>query len=114
MLRLRRTLAFSSRVHNYLVLVYLFFLALYATQLWWDTALQFTQFVVFVATLLTVVGIAYAVVLLLIALILWIVDRIFPTLDVITTVARVVVFVMGWAIISLFSSLANEGFIINF
>lgn len=114
MLRLRRTLAFSARVHNYLVLLYLFFLGLFGSQLWWDTTEQFSRMVLFVTTILATVGLVYAAVLVLIALFLWIVDRIFPAWDVFTTIGRSLVFVVGTSVVSLFTSLSNNGLSFHF
>ena len=112
MLRLRRTLAFGARVHNYLLLLYLFSFSLFAAQLWWDTTDQFTQFATNATTLLSMVGLAYALVLLLIAVVLWLFDRMFPVLDVLATFIRCIVFVSGWVVISIFTEVTQHGFML--
>lgn len=114
MLRLRRTLAFSARVHNYLVLLYLFFLGLNGARLWWDTTDTFTIAVVSATSLLATVGILYTVVLIAIACILFLVDRIFPWSDVLASLGRSVVFVLGWVLVSLYTSFTLDGFTIGF
>ena len=109
MLRLRRTLAFGARVHNYLLLLYLFFFGLFATQFWWETTEQFTWFVTYMTTLLSTIGIWYALLLLLIAVILWLFDRMFPLLDMLATALRCVVFIGGWAVISFYTEVTEQG-----
>ncbi|WP_422480601.1 hypothetical protein [Pleomorphochaeta sp. DL1XJH-081] len=114
MLRLRRTLAFGARVHNYILLLYFFSFILFAMQLWWETTRQFSSAVMFISTLLAIVGIAYAVILILIAIFLWLVDKVFPFWDFFSSLVRGAMFLTGWTIISLFSSLSHEGVVIHF
>jgi hypothetical protein len=114
MLRLRRTLAFGSRVHNYLLLLYLFILSLFATQLWWDTTEQFQVFTHTSAIFVAAIGIAYAVLLLVIALILSLIDRIVPFLDIVTTILRGIAFGCGWLFVSLISRITEDGLVFYF
>lgn len=111
MLRLRRTLAFGSRVHNYLLLLYLFTLSLFATQLWWNTTDQFRVFTYQIATLVSAIGLGYAVLLMLIAIILSLVDRMVPVFDIVTTVLRSVAFAGGWLAVSLISTITEDGLV---
>jgi ABC-type methionine transport system permease subunit len=113
MLRLRRTLAFAARVHNYLLLLYVFTLGLFVAQLWWPASLQFKNFVTYATFFLGTVGVWYAILLLLISLFLWIIDHVFPVMDVLTTLMRTVAFVIGWVLVTVFTKITEKGFSIS-
>lgn len=114
MLRMRRNLAFGTRIHNYLLLLYLFLLGLFFSQLWWDVTPEFSNIVHGAASFLSLVGLWYAALLLLMALFLWAVDRLFPVWDVVGTFLRGGVFFAGYVLVTFFSTITQEGLVLHF
>lgn len=114
MLRMRRTLAFSARIHNYLLLLYLFSLGLFFSQLWWDITDQFGNLVGTFNTLLAMVGLAHAAVLLAMSLLLWLIDRVFPAWDFWGTILRAIMFAACHLLVTLYSTVTAEGLTLRF
>lgn len=114
MLRLRRTLAFSARIHNYLILLYLFSLGLYFSRLWWYLSPDFERLVMSLNTSLAVVCLWYALVLLAISLFLWLVDNIFPAWDFWTTILRSTAVLVGQVLVALLEGLTAGTFRLYF
>ena len=109
MLRLRRIVAFSGRVHNYILLLTFFSSALFFTQLWWDVHPNFSYVVTTGAIFLTEVGLGYAVFIILVSIILWIIAKIFPWGEVIKTLARASFFALVLITINLFTTITQSG-----
>ncbi len=113
MLRMRRIVAFSGRVHNYILLLSIFSLALFYTQLWWDVEADFLHVVTTGAIFLTEVGLGYAVFIVLLSLILWVFDKIFPWGEIIKTLVRVSFFALALLSINLFTTLTQTGIVLH-
>lgn len=109
MLRMRRTLAFSARIHNYLLLLYLFSFALYVSQLWWETTGRFGTLVGTMHTTLAAVSLGHAAVLLVMSLFIWIVDRVFPAWDFFGTILRSFVIGTCQVLVALHATVSDEG-----
>jgi len=114
MLRMRRNLAFGTRIHNYLLLLYLFLLGLFFSQLWWDVTPEFAGLVQASTSFLSLVGLWYAAVLLFIAMFLWVVDKLFPVWDVVGTLLRGVAFFAGYVLVTFFSTITQDGLVLHF
>ncbi len=114
MLRMRRNLAFGTRIHNYLLLLYLFLLGLFFSQLWWDVTPEFAGIVHRATSFLSLVGLWYAALLLLMALFLWAVDKLFPAWDVVGTLLRGAAFFVGYVLVTFFSTITQEGLVLHF
>lgn len=113
MLRLRRTLAFSSRVHNYLLLLFAFSLAVFFMQLMWNVTEDFAEIMTFVTTVLASIGIGYAGVMIIMTIWLWIADREFPVRTFFGILARTLLFVTGDVLAKLFTTVTSEGLVIH-
>lgn len=110
---MRRTLAFSARIHNYLLLLYLFSFGLFFTQLWWDITGEYGFLVSGLNTLLAVTGILHAMMLLVMSLVIWLVDRVFPTWEFWSTILRTALIVACQFTVSLFASVTSGGVHMN-
>ena len=113
MLRMRRTLAFSARIHNYLLLLHLFFVGLYFSRLWWSVTEEFTSLSTTLATVIAVTGIVHAAVLLIMSLVIWIADRLFPAWEFWGTVLRVALIIAFQLLISMYASVTTGGLTVS-
>ena len=113
MLRMRRIVAFSGRVHNYILLLALFSLTMFYTQLWWNVQPSFSAIVTTVAIFLTEVGLGYAICIVLLSIILWVIDKIFPWAEVIKTLVRALFFTLALISITLFNTVTQTGIVFH-
>ncbi|MGE4454121.1 MAG: hypothetical protein AB7D92_06255 [Sphaerochaeta sp.] len=88
MLQTRRLLAFSSRVHTYTLLLYLFFFLVYITSSFFSVSLDFVQFLHFFLYLISWTSLLFGFWILVFSLLVWASDRVFPISAFSLTVLR--------------------------
>ncbi|MFA7018366.1 MAG: hypothetical protein WC239_05200 [Sphaerochaetaceae bacterium] len=113
MLRMRRLLAFCGRVHNYILVLSLFSLALFFTQLWWDVQPEFAHFMASSSNLLAELGLGYSLVMFILSLILSIVDRIIPWSEVFKTLLRSLFFGVTLILVIIFTDVTQSGLVLS-
>jgi hypothetical protein len=109
MLRMRRTVAFSSRVHTYVLLLYIFCFMVASLQLWWDTTTLFTTLMLRLTTLCAVVGSIYALIIFSIAVLLFVTGGTFATVEVVLAALKLFVFVFLQLAVFLFYGASGNG-----
>jgi hypothetical protein len=109
MLRSRRTLAFSARIQNYLLLLYVFFFILFFSQLWWSVTAGFAMLLKYIMDGITWTGLGFGILMLFFALWIGIRDRIFPWLEIGGVVLRVFILLAGAVVVQAFLRITMQG-----
>jgi hypothetical protein len=113
MLRSRRTLAFSARIHNYLLLLYFFFFMLFFSQLWWTVTGDFAKLMKTIMDGITWAGLVFGILMIFFSLWIWLHDRIFPWIAVGGVLVRVSILLAGAVVVQAFNRLTLHGLQIN-
>jgi len=107
MLKMRRTVAMSCRVHNYLLLLFLFSFGLYLSQLWWEVTPLYKDVVSSFNFILAAVSYIYGTIIILMIIILTIRVGMFPKWDFWSTVLRLILILFLRLLISLYLNLIS-------
>ncbi len=109
MLQTRRLLAFSSRVHTYTLLLYIFFFIVYIFCSYFPVGESFIILVQFFLYLISWTNLLFGIWILVFSLIVWSHDRIAPVSTMVLTVLRMsFVFVLG-LMVAFLEHLINKG-----
>ncbi|MFA5569834.1 MAG: hypothetical protein ACOX0W_07320 [Sphaerochaetaceae bacterium] len=109
MLQLRRTLAFSYRVHTYMLLLYVYVNLLFFAQLWWDTNQLYSSFVSSAHFYISLVGIVYGLLLVIISILIALFDRMIDMPQLVLTVLKTTLFLAMHTVHSAFETLVEHG-----
>ena len=88
MLQTRRLLAFSSRVHTYTTLLYVFFFIVYLLSSYFTVSESFIQLLQFLMYLISWTSLLFGFWILVFSLIVWGNDRVFPASATVMTLLR--------------------------
>lgn len=88
MLQTRRLLAFSSRVHTYTLLIYLFFFLVYIASSFFSVGVDFVQLLHFFLYLISWTSLLFGFWILVFSLLVWTSDRVFPVSAFFLTILR--------------------------
>lgn len=113
MLRSRRTLAFSARIQNYLLVLYLFFFLLFFSQLWWSVTSGFAMLLKNIMDWITWTGLGFGILMLFFALWIGMRDRIFPWVAIGGVLVRVSILLAGAVVVQAFLRITSQGIQIN-
>ena len=114
MLKARRVLAFSVRIQSYLLLLYVFFLGLYVIGLRYPIIDSYMTLLYDTLVLFTWIQIGYSIILLLIALGAWIRDKVFPTREFFSILAKGIIVIIIVYTLSYIESIINYGLTVRF
>lgn len=113
MLPTRRLLAFSSRVHTYTLLLYVFFFLVYLLSSFFAVSQQFVGLLRFCLYLISWTNLLFGFWILVFSFVVWLDDRVFPLSQVLLTILRMAcVFTLGF-VIGLLEHLFERGLVIS-
>lgn len=113
MLRSRRLLAFSSRVHTYTLMLYTFFFIVYMLSGYFSVEPSFVDLLRRALSIASLAGMLYGFWVLLHAIIVFSKDGIFPGIEAGLTVIRMAAFYSMNLFITLMETLFSNGFMIR-
>jgi hypothetical protein len=113
MLQTRRLLAFSSRVHTYTLLLYLFFFLVYIASSFFAVSMEFVGLLQFFLSLISWTGLLFGFWILVFSLLVWAVDRIFPASAVLLTLLRMLAVFALSLIVGLLEHVITRGITIG-
>lgn len=109
MLRFRRIIEFSTRVHNYLFVLYLLFVAIFVISFYFPIE---TGYVTFITQMLSVLGwtiIFEGLWIVLASLYLYLYTKVFPSSPIFLTILRVALYLLVAAGVDLFTTIVFKG-----
>ncbi len=113
MLHTRRLLAFSSRVHNYTMLLYLFFFLVYLSSSYFLVNQSLIDLLMFALILISWTNLLFGLWIIVFSFIVWGSDRIFPLSPVILTLLRMAgVFALS-TLVAIIENLVTDGVVIS-
>lgn len=113
MLQTRRLLAFSSRVHTYTLLLYLFFFLVYLLGSFFSVTVEFVTLLQFFLYLISWTSLLFGVWILVFSCIVWAGDRVFPVSSVLLTIARMFCILALGFVVALLETLFQKGLVIS-
>ncbi len=112
MLQFRRIIEFSTRVHNYLFVLYLLFVAIFVLSFYFPLD---TGYVDFITKMLSVLGwtiIFEGLWIVLASIYLFLYTKVFAISPILLTIGRVFVYLLVAAGVDLFTTIVFEGLVI--
>ncbi len=113
MLQTRRLLAFSSRVHTYTLLLYVFFFLLYIASSFFTVNESFVQLLRFFLNLISWTSLLFGSWILVFSLLVWVNDRVFPLSSVLMTLMRMIAVFLLSLIVALLEHIITKGVVIG-
>lgn len=113
MLQTRRLLEFSSRVHTYTLLLYLFFFLVYVSCSYFAVRQEFVDLVRFSLNLVGWTNLLFGFWICIFSLVVWASDRVFPGKPVLLTILRMGV-VFGLSLVAaIIENLVTGGLVVS-
>ncbi|MGH0054226.1 MAG: hypothetical protein ACQ5SW_12620 [Sphaerochaetaceae bacterium] len=113
MLQTRRLLAFSSRVHTYTLLLYLFFFFVYIASSFFAVNQDFVGLLHFFLYLISWTSLLFGFWILVFSLLVWAGDRVFPASAVLLTILRMLCVFGLSLVVGLLEHLITKGVIVG-
>ncbi|MGE4583354.1 MAG: hypothetical protein AB7C91_01780 [Sphaerochaeta sp.] len=113
MLQTRRLLAFSSRVHTYTLLLYLFFFVVYLLSSFFSVQQSFIELLQFLVYLISWTSLLFGFWILVFSVIVWASDRVFPFSVVVLTLLRMLVVFALSLIVAILEQVITKGVVIS-
>ncbi|AEV28306.1 hypothetical protein SpiGrapes_0451 [Sphaerochaeta pleomorpha str. Grapes] len=113
MLQTRRLLAFSSRVHTYTLLLYLFFFLVYITCSYFLVQKEFISLLQFALDLTGWTNLLFGFWIIVFSCIVWVTDSVFPFSPVLLTCIRMAIVFLLSVITAIIENLITNGFVIS-
>lgn len=113
MLQTRRLLAFSSRVHTYTLLLYIFFFLVYLLGSFFSVTEDFVELLQFFLYLISWTSLLFGVWILVFSCIVWAGDRVFPLSPVLLTIARMICILALGFVVALLETLFEKGLVVS-
>lgn len=113
MLQTRRLLAFSSRVHTYTLLLYLFFFVVYLLSSFFSVSDEFVGLLQFFLYLISWTSLLFGFWILVFSCIVWAGDRVFPLSPVLLTVIRMLGIYALSFVVALLETLFEKGLVVS-
>ncbi|NLK05959.1 MAG: hypothetical protein GX315_06300 [Spirochaetales bacterium] len=113
MLQTRRLLAFSSRVHTYTLLLYLFFFLVYILGSFFSVDPTFVTLLQFMLHLISWTSLLFGFWILVFSVVVWVSDRIFPFSTAILTVLRMLAVFALSLVVALLEQVIQQGLVVS-
>ncbi|MFA5698235.1 MAG: hypothetical protein WC954_00675 [Sphaerochaeta sp.] len=113
MLHQRRLLAFSSRVHTYTLILYLFFFLLYLLGGFFLADESFESLLFFLIKLVGYSSAAFGIWVLGFSIVIWLTDKVFPLSVILFTLGRIAVVVVLATLVEMINTLVHQGIMIQ-
>lgn len=109
MLKARRSLALSSRFHTYIFVAYLFSFVLFLAHLWWEVSTLFSSLTTSFNYILALITYLYGIGVLVLALFIYWVDKIFAVKEFFFTIARILLVLISRILILYYVEITTKG-----
>ncbi|MDT4761436.1 hypothetical protein [Sphaerochaeta sp. PS] len=113
MLHTRRLLAFSSRVHTYTLLLYLFFFLVYLLSSYFYVGQQFIDLLQFALILISWSSLLFGLWIIVFSFIVWSSDHVFPLSPILLTLARMVGVFLLSTLVAIIENLVAHGVVVS-
>ncbi|MDD3058406.1 MAG: hypothetical protein PHY87_02595 [Sphaerochaeta sp.] len=113
MLQTRRLLAFSSRVHTYTLLLYLFFFLVYILGSFFPVDASFVALLQFSLHLISWTSLLFGFWILVFSVVVWVSDRVFPFSTAILTVGRMLVVFLLSLVVAILEQVIQQGVVVS-
>lgn len=113
MLQTRRLLAFSSRVHTYTLLLYLFFFLVYLLGSFFSVTESFVTLLQFFLYFISWTSLLFGFWILVFSCIVWAADRVFPLSAVLLTMVRMLCILALSFVVAILETLFQRGLVVS-
>lgn len=113
MLHTRRLLAFSSRVHTYTMLLYLFFFLVYLSSSYFLVSESFIDLLQFALILISWTNLLFGLWIIVFSFIVWGSDRVFPLSPIMLTLFRMVGVFLLSTLVAIIENLVTRGVVVS-
>lgn len=113
MLHTRRLLAFSSRVHTYTMLLYLFFFLVYLSSSYFLVSQSFIDLLQFALILISWTNLLFGLWIIVFSCIVWVSDRIFPFSPIVLTLLRMGGVFLLSTLVAIIENLVTDGVVVS-
>lgn len=113
MLHTRRLLAFSSRVHTYTMLLYLFFFLVYLSSSYFLVSQTFIDLLQFALILISWTNLLFGLWIIVFSFIVWSSDRVFPFSPVLLTLLRMAGVFLLSTLVAIIENLVTDGVVVS-
>ncbi len=113
MLHTRRLLAFSSRVHTYTMLLYLFFFLVYLSSSYFLVNQSLIDLLQFALILISWTNLLYGLWIIVFSCIVWGSDRVFPLSPIVLTLLRMATVFLLSTLVAIIENLVTDGVVVS-
>ncbi len=113
MLRTRRVLAFSGRIQNYLLLLYIFFLIAFFACGYFPIQEGFVDALLSICTFIAWVTVVFGLAIIVCGLFCWFKDKVFPASAILLSLIRIALVFFCSIIVQLINRLVTSGIVIS-
>jgi hypothetical protein len=113
MLQTRRLLAFSSRVHSYTLLLYLFFFLVYILGSFFPVDPTFVTLLQFSLHLISWTSLLFGFWMLVFSVVVWVTDRVFPFSTAMLTIGKMLVVFLLSLVVALLEQVIQQGVVVS-
>ncbi len=113
MLQTRRLLAFSSRVHTYTLLLYLFFFLVYILGSFFPVDASFVELLQFSLHLISWTSLLFGFWILVFSVVVWVSDRVFPISTAMLTLGRMLVVFLLSLVVAILEQVIQQGVVVS-
>lgn len=113
MLRTRRVLAFSGRIQNYLLLLYIFFLFGFFACGYFSIEEAFVNVLLSICTFIAWIVVAFGLAIIICSLFSWLKDKVLPVSAILLSLIRIALVFFCSIVVQLINQLVTGGIVLS-